>query len=1078
MSRLQEQGISSSLLRTTQPFHSRALDGILERFESQAASTQFRAPAIPLISNVTGAIMDFTPGAGYWAKQMRGCVRFADGADALTRVGVDAAIEIGPGETLLRLLRDRCAPETLLLPSIRRDDRGRALLESAGRLYTAGASLEWRALLGQDAPCFHPEIPGQPFQRARHWFSLNGEPDDAKTNDDTRTYSLDWVETTVDETARAASGDWVIVGDGALADGLIARLRSGGARVHHVSERPAPRSLRLAPARRDAVLSTCLPAQRDRSDYEKAVQRIAAQLSAPADRCVFIHLRGLECKTADRTTPASIESDERLYGPADVTHLTQAVLRAGLVARIWIVTSNSELIPADAAAGGESRARLSGSTLWGFGRTLFLEHPELRGGLIDVDGAAPISDQTSAIVSQIGAGAEMTVVRNNIGYAPRLTPAPLATAGAVLKLRTDASYLVTGGLGGLGLACARRLAERGAGRIVLMGRRGLPSRDQWDGLDGGDAAKAAQIRAIEELGARVEIVAMDIRDHDAVTALIGRLNQEREGLRGVIHAAGVNWFGKIAALDTDRLRESSRIKTSAAWNLHQATLQCDLDMFVLFSSVSALWGSVDLSHYTAANHFLDALAWERRRMGLKSCCIAWGPWADVGMSAPSRESDILTQLGFRLTPPAEALDLMEATIIAERPWSLIADIDWPRFETFIRFSLCPSLFARIDPAAGAATLSGLTADRIRSADPRDAMETITRAVQDQLARVLLLEPGKELDVHERFNLMGMDSLVAIQFALHLEGIAGVKLPTTLAYNHPTVFDVATHLYEQIRGAPSNTPPGSGESGGSSGGDRAESHAGALDKWFPFEIDESEKPRLYCIPYAGAGASVFSSWRRGLAGCAHVVPVQLPGREERADEPPVADLALLASRLVDAIAAAPPAPFALFGHSQGALIAYEATRELRRRGLPLPVGLFLSGCGAPDGEPRKAIRHLDPVKFRAELRDRFPNLQAASQNDQIWDALAPTLRADIEMLETYRPDEEPPFDLPIAAFGGRNDPLVARAELTAWAAHTTGDFGLRIFAGDHLFLNTSPIEIWKEIAASLANIAPALMEMTG
>src|SRR5262249_53787478 len=160
--------------------------------------------------------------------------------------------------------------------------------------------------------------------------------------------------------------------------------------------------------------------------------------------------------------------------------------------------------------------------------------------------------------------------------------------------------------------------------------------------------------------------------------------------------------------------DTMKVKVSAAWKLHELTREDDLDCFILFSSVSALWGSVDLSHYTAANHFLDALACHRAGLKLPALALDWGPWAEVGMSAKTSESALLQKLGLRLMPPERAIEAMEQSASAGHSGVVIADIDWQKFKAFIDFSLSPSLFDRV------ATLPASTAGKIDRSPDKDA----------------------------------------------------------------------------------------------------------------------------------------------------------------------------------------------------------------------------------------------------------------------------------------------------------------------------------------------------------------------
>ena len=279
--------------------------------------------------------------------------------------------------------------------------------------------------------------------------------------------------------------------------------------------------------------------------------------------------------------------------------------------------------------GGGSPASLLQAPLWGLGRSLALEHPETWGGLVDLDPCVP-AGEAEALVEAIARPGEGTQVAFRAGrwHVPRLARAErLAGTADGLALRPEGTYLITGGLGSLGLLAARWLAQRGARRLVLLGRRGLPDRALWDGLPPSDAsfATVAAVRELEGLGATVIVAAADVADPSQMAALFGQLRKNLPPIRGVIHAAGVIEPRASRDLDLRSLQAVLRPKVQGTWALHQLTRDLPLDFLVLFSSVSSVWGSARLVDYAAANQFLDAFAHFRRALWLAGAEHQLGP---------------------------------------------------------------------------------------------------------------------------------------------------------------------------------------------------------------------------------------------------------------------------------------------------------------------------------------------------------------------------------------------------------------------------------------------------------------------
>ncbi len=247
-----------------------------------------------------------------------------------------------------------------------------------------------------------------------------------------------------------------------------------------------------------------------------------------------------------------------------------------------------------------------------------------------------------------------------------------------------------------------------------------------------------------------------------------------------------------------------------------------------------------------------------------------------------------------------------------------------------------------------------------------------------------------------------------------------------------------------------------------------------DPWFPLQRPGADaRLRLIALPFAGGAASAYRTWQDELPAWVEVCPVQLPGRETRFREPPFTRLAPLVGSLAEALTAYPDRPFALFGHSFGALIAFELARELRRQGLPRPQRLIVSGRGAPHLPPRHAPFHLLPDRqLLDELRRLNGTPAAVLDHDELVRLILPTLRADFTAHETYSHTDEPPLDVPILALGGVQDRLAPFADLDAWRQHTAAGFELRMLPGDHFFIQSQRTLVLQCLSRYLGAAEPA------
>jgi len=505
-----------------------------------------------------------------------------------------------------------------------------------------------------------------------------------------------------------------------------------------------------------------------------------------------VHLWALDTPSDDELGPAELEASQRLLC-GSALHLGRALAASNDEGppRMWIVTRGAQPV-------GTEPVCASQAPLWGLGRVVALEHPQVWGGLVDLDPASSPAQSAAALLEEIlGADDEdQSAVRDGQRYVPRLVPA-VSTWTQDARFRSDAAYLVTGGLGGLGLKVARWIAERGGRHLVLVSRRGLPPRENWPALVAGtdEHRRVAAVRSLEEMGARVTAVAADVGDAPAMEGLFGRFGATEPPLKGIVHAAAELGSSRLGELDVDGLLSVLRPKVQGAFLLDRLSRGLELDFFVLFSSTTALWGSAGLAHYAAANQYLDALAHRRRAHGLPALSINWGTWDEM-RSFSAEEKDTVSRFGLRPMASSQALAALEELLGSEAAQRAVAAVDWvvlkDAYEARRRRPFLSRVGGEVQGRAAAPPRPGILA-RFEAAAADERPYLLAEHVRDEVARVLGLDPSHPLETDRGFFEIGMDSLTSAELRRRLERSLGRPLPPTLTFNYPNVDALTGYL---------------------------------------------------------------------------------------------------------------------------------------------------------------------------------------------------------------------------------------------------------------------------------------------
>ena len=604
-----------------------------------------------------------------------------------------------------------------------------------------------------------------------------------------------------DRPASPAQGSWLIFGDGlGVGETLAKQIEAQGERC----------VLILAG---DTYGRTDQDHFRIRPEHLEDMQRLfSAALGPDRPPCHgIVHLWSLDAPAVPELSTTSLEAAQ-IQNCGSALHLVQILAQSEWPERprLWFATQGAQPVL-------EAQLRTTAvaqSPLWGLGRVIAEEHPELWGGLVDVDPTASVTEIATFLCEEIfnSDGEDQLAFYQQQRYAPRLVRA--RHAGGLMpatRWRSDSSYLITGGLGAIGLQVARWAVEQGARRLILMGRTPMPSRADWDQVEAGSrqARNIEAIRELERLGASVHVASVDVADETQLRTFLESF--KREGwppIRGVVHAAGVVEDRLLLKLDVAALQKVLRPKAIGGWNLHR--LLGDIDYFVLFSSLGSLLGQPGQGNYAAANASLDALAHYRRGQGQTGLTINWGAWAGLGFAATSGGQRTLRSLaaqGIDSFTPAQGLAVLGRLLGQGLSQVAVMPVDWSKFSAArakaveTGFKRGNRLLAQLAAEAGSprpGSPGGVSKEEssirkhLLAAEPEHRRALLETHLTQQIAQVLKLAPSR-IEPDKPLGAWGVDSLMALELRNRLEADLDLTLSATLIWNYPTVADLANYL---------------------------------------------------------------------------------------------------------------------------------------------------------------------------------------------------------------------------------------------------------------------------------------------
>lgn len=589
-------------------------------------------------------------------------------------------------------------------------------------------------------------------------------------------YEIAWEPRPLPATARTPRLEtWVVFADERVGPALAGELRQRGARCVVVT--PGDTTRAVGPD--EWQLNLLAP------DDCRTVLTAAGEDGARPLRGV-VYLWGMR-------TAGNLGLDLRLVCGGALDMVRALARLSGDPPRLWLVTRGAQTV-----AAADPPVVIASSSLWGLGRVIALEQPELQCVRIDLD---PANEAVDPLLAELDATdrEDQVAFRNGERRVARLVRGRLPDPTTGPPIRPDATYLITGGLGGVGLEVARHLVRRGARHLVLAGRR--PN----------VGAARSTIDDMTAAGATVEYVSADVGRRDDVIRLLDRVRTHRPPLRGIVHAAGVLDDGVLLHQDWSRFDKVLAPKALGASYFDTLTRDDPLDFFVMFSSSAALFGSPGQGNHAAANAVIDALAHRRRAEGRPGLSINWGAWGEVGAAVRGKAKKLAAVDGLGFIAPAEGAAVFERLLGARVAQVGVLSLDWPAHLRQYLAGREPAFLRRMADEAGGA--SGRVADGPGLSDRANGLPLAERLrrVRDHVraaaVKVLALPADTAIDPDRALTDYGMDSLMSLEIRNNLSLSTGSALPATLVFDYPTVAGLTKYLAAEVLRLPAAPPPG-------------------------------------------------------------------------------------------------------------------------------------------------------------------------------------------------------------------------------------------------------------------------------
>ncbi len=952
--KLERAEIKSRLLHTSHAFHSSMMDPVLEAFASKFEGVKLNPPAISFISNLSGTWItdEEATDPAYWTRQLRQPVRFADGIAELLKEEGRIFLEVGPGNTLGTFVRkhDSFDDRHTVLSSLRHPNEKVAdqkrLLETLGKLWVHGQEIDWEALHKNKNRKRVP-LPTYPFARNEHWFVAKGNSVDAGLPSVVQHRGRGHKNRSP-EIVRNDPGDWYYLPSWKRSTGLdqtINGLEAGAHMLVFCKETVLDTLFVEKAAKLGFTVTVVVVGDRyeevgknrfainpaNPSDYNSLFDTLASNNALPR---YILHFWGYSHKKEDDNSLEEIKSTT-FYSQVHLARALSKHVGREETIKIGLVTAGLfEVI-------GHEKVEPEKALMLGPAMVLPKELPFYRSFVVDIplddalpdnallddallDDALKHETHCSALLADLvlPQPAAYIAYRGRHRWTRHFEQIQLS-GGSELQnthrgtIKEGGVYLLTGGLGGIGLALAESFAQRKGVKLVLVGRRAMPERGAWDhwllanGEEDATSVKINAIRALRRQGAEVLTYAADVARWSDVEALVRAVKDEFGKIDGVVHAAGVAMDGITLLKDADSFEKVLAAKVHGTINLGKALASEQPDFFLLCSSINAHVAPAGQADYVSANLFMDHFApLYASKTGIQTQSINWPGWTETGMLAALRRSENaqpgwLNQAIQRGVATKEGVTACLEIVESDACNIVVSPVTYPyplEAREQMRGAVTTSR-----PASTKGSSPIETNGKVSPANAKANTNAITVEAQLQSIWGEVLEVA-EVGMHDSFFDLGGNSLMAITLFAEIERQLGrLNVPLSALLEAPTIAAFAKHV----------------------NGQKVEKRDTSL-----VTIQEGHKGNstpLFCIHGAGGNVLIYRQLAEELGPAQTVYGFQASGLD--GSQPILSDIESMASLYIDEMLRVnPEGPYFLLGYCMGGTIAWEIGQQLMKRGI--------------------------------------------------------------------------------------------------------------------------------------------------